>query len=365
MKSDMESVMGVPAKGKKLPSLSFSSNRRFGVELEVNAFDKRSRPEGADRRPVGIEEIAKEVGKYCEQGVEIRGWEHTNGNEQWVVKPDSSCGLEIVTPPMKGWAGLLQVCKVVDGLARNPQIEADHRCSVHVHCEIVDLSDEQLATVLAYWIKCEPIFMDMVPPERKRNRYCQFIGLTSKFQHDSNLTPKQLIDELGDVKYYSANTNQYVKAIREGKKRPTMEVRIAEASGCTDAYLIKNWVRLLIHFIERTKDRPYPFPYKEDKPIIDNGLLWLDPEDVFTVLGFNDGQYELSKGLTQTRNWMLARLQRFLSPHTQPGQPRYHAWKEVQDMIARLKETGVEINPEHHLSPADLSSALYSEDTRY
>lgn len=355
--------MGVPAKGKKLPTLSFSSNRRFGVELEVNAFDKRSRPDG-DRRPAGIEEIAKEVGKYCEQGVEVRGWEHTNGNERWVVKPDSSCGLEIVTPPMKGWSGLLQTCKVVDGLARNPQIEADHRCSVHVHLEVVDLTDVQLATVLAYWIKCEPVFMDLVPPERKRNRYCQFIGLTSKFQHDSVLTPRQLIDELGDVKYYSANTNQMVKAIKQGQKRPTIEIRIAESSGCKDAYLIKNWVRLLIHFIERTKDRSYPIPYKEDKPVIDNSLLWLDPEDVFTVLGFN-GEFELSKGLTQTRNWMLARLLRFLSPHTTVGLPRYTAWQQVQDMIKRLAAEGVEIIPEQHLSPADLSAALYSEDTRY
>jgi len=354
-------------KKAKLPTLSFSSNRRFGIEIELNAFDMKSRPDPG-KRVAGIETIAKEVAKFCEQGVEIREWEHTQKNEKWVVKPDSSCGLEVVTPPLKGWRGLLQTCRVVDGLARNPEIKADHRCSVHVHIEVADLSDEQLASVICHWIKCEPVFMDSVPPERKRNRYCQFTGLSNKFQHDTYLSPKQWAEEVGDVKYYSLNCNQMRKAIQAGNNdRRTVEVRIAEAGGCKDAFLIKNWVRLLIHFIEMCKLRPVPHEYEEGKPPLTNNLLWLDLEDVLTVLGFNNNpqQFELSNGLTQTRNWFLARLMKNLTPHTQPGMPRYVVWKQLQEVLERFKAEGVEISPEKHLSPSDLAEQLYSENYKY
>jgi hypothetical protein len=357
--------MGTPVAKKKakLPSLSFSSNRRFGVELEVNAFDKKSRPD-PNKRVAGIEAVAREVAKFCEQGVEIREWEHTQKNDKWVVKPDSSCGMEIVTPPLKGWRGLLSTCRVVEGISKNPEIEVDHRCSVHVHIEVADLTDEQLASVICHWIKCEPVFMDMMPPERKRNRYCQFIGLSNKIKPCTYLSPKRWMEEVGDVKYYSFNCNQMRKSNYE---RKTIEVRIAEAGGCKDAYLIKNWVRLLIHFIEMCKTRPIPHEYKEGKAPLTNGLCWLDPEDVLTVLGFNNNphQYELSNGLTQTRNWMLARLMKNLAPHTMPGMPRYIAWKQLQDILARFKEEDVEIRMEDHLSPTDLADALYSENFKY
>lgn len=361
---ERETDMTAASKKKKIPALSFNSNRRFGIEIELNAFDKRSRPlEG--KRVAGIETIAREVGKFCEQGVEIREYEHTQKNDKWVVKPDSSCGLEVVTPPTKGWRGLLGAVRVVEGLSKNPQVEADHRCSVHIHVEVADLTDEQLASVICHYIKCEPVFMDSVPPERKRNRYCQYIGLSNKFQHNTMLPPAKWTEEIGDVKYYSLNCNQMRKAMAQGNNdRKTVEFRIGEAAGCKNPFFIKNWVRLLIHFIEMCKMRPIPHEYEEGKPPLTNGLLWLDPEDVLTVLGFAPGQYELSNGLTQLRNWFLARLQKHMTPHPKSGLPRSVAYKQLQEIIAAYKDQGVEIG-EQHLLPNDLMEQLYSESYKY
>jgi len=351
---------------KKLPTLSFSSNRRFGIELEINAFDGRNRPESG-KKVAGIDAVCKMVGKYCSTGAEVRDYEHTQGNECWVVKPDSSCGMEVVTPPMKGWKGLLEVCKVVEGLAREKQVKADGRCSVHVHIEVADLSNEQLATVLAYWIKCEPVFLDAMPRQRKRNRYCQSLGLNSRFDTANHLSPERLIEELGDVKYYSLNTNQMMRAKRNGGKRPTIECRIGEAEGCTDAFMIKNWTRLLIHFIEMTKGLPYPEPYEKGKDPVKNGLVWLDPQQVFGLLGFgiDPATHELSNGLRQTRDWFLARLVKNLSPQTQVGSWRYVAHGQLTKMLEAYKQEGVEITPERHLTPPDPETAIYCETTKY
>lgn len=340
----------------KSPYLSFASDRRFGIELELLAFDGKNRPEQG-QQPDGIEKVAVIVAANATEPVEIKGYEHTDGNNSWVIKPDSSCGMEVCTPILKGWHGLRKVCEVVHAFANHPQIKIDQRCSVHVHVEVADLSQEELASVIAHWVKVEPVFLDSVPPNRKRNRYCQFIGLQPIFQCETKSKADDIIKKVGNVKYYSLNTNQM---LRNGRR--TIEFRIIEGDGVKDPYLIKNWVRLIVHFIEMARKRPIPGPWVEGDPW--SSVLWLDPEDVFKLLGFNDNpkEYELSPGLAQTRNWFLARLQKYIS--RDENGIRCKAAKELDRMLDRFAANGTIICPEKHLTPSDLKEALYNEETK-
>lgn len=349
--------MGIPITKKRKPYLSFCSDRRFGIELELLAFDGKNRPE-AGQRPAGIDYVGMVVARNSTEGVDIRDWEHTSGNDVWVVKPDSSCGMEVCTPVMKGWTGLKKCVEVVHALGQDPKIKIDQRCSVHLHVEVADLDASQIASVIAHWFKVEPVFMDSVPVCRKRNRYCQVMGLMKLVDHDQKITHGDLIKRVGNVKYYSLNTNQYLR-----NNRKTLEFRIIEGEGVKDPYLIKNWTRLIIHFIEMASKRPFPGPYNENDPW--SSFIWLDPEDVFRLLGFsnNPQEYELSPGLEQTRNWFLARMQKYMSKDVDGG-PRYYAYKELQEMLKRFAEDGVEITPEKHLTPSDLKEALFCETTR-
>jgi hypothetical protein len=339
-----------------LHNLSFNSNRRFGVELEILAFDKRNRPID-EKLPKGTDYVVLLVKNNAEESVEARGYEHTKDNSSWIIKPDSSCGLEVCTPPFKGWRGIRKVCQVVDAFANDPKIEVDRRCSVHVHVEVSDLTEAQVASVIAQWIKCEPIFMDLVPSNRKRNRYCQLMGMTSLFEHDTIYTPRELINKVGEIKYFSMNTNQ----LRLGERK-TIEFRIIEGEGCKDPYLIKNWLRLILHFVERTSQMALPKPYTPNDPC--SSLLWLDTKDVLTVLGFMPTQYDLSHGLMQTRSWMLARLMKFMTPDIDGG-PRWKAYQELQEVLHQLQDEGCKVDPKEHLSPADMADALYNESLRF
>lgn len=334
------------------PYLQWNSDRRFGIELELNSFDGKNRPEQG-QRPAGIDYVAMVVARReCE--IEIREWEHTHGNEVWVLKPDSSCGMELCTPVYKGWTGLKKCCEVVHAIQEDPKIKTDSRCSVHVHIEIGDLTPEEMGNVVAWWIKCEPVFMDSVPNHRKRNRYCQFMGMTSLFQHDTNIGGIDLVRKVGNVKYYSFNAMQFIK---NGRK--TFEFRIIEGDGCKDPLLIKNWVRLLIHFVEMAKKKP-PVPFEEGNPW--SSFLWLDPIDVFKFLGFL-GDYELSPGLKQTRNWFLGRLQKFMPQDVNDG-PRSVAYKELNEIIGNLAAEGIIIAPEVCLAPSDIKDALFNEELK-
>jgi len=372
--------MGAPVTKKKSATqhISFTSNRRFGVELELNSFDGLNRPKNADR-PAGIDEIAAIVTAASPDcGCEIRAWEHTNGNKRWVAKPDSSCGLEVVSPPRKGWKGLKDVLRVVDGLGADERIKADHRCSVHGHIEVSDLSESELASVICWWVKAEPVIMDAMPMSRKRNRYCQIIGMNNTFQHDGDYSDQDLIQRIGDVKYYSMNTWAYCKG-----NRKTVEFRTIEGAGCKDAYLVKQWIRFLIHFVEITSKLGRPQPYHEPKGDKDQievtpwtGLVWLDPQDVLTLLGFNNiaapvpghrkaMEFTLSKGMEQTRSWFLARLVKYMSRH-KPGGMRHFAYQELSKVLERHKQANGDFNPDDFLSPSELlDERLFGDDYRY
>ncbi len=351
--------MGVPIKSKRTgtkPYLSFCYERRFGIELEINAFDGKNRPDPG-QKPAGIEQVGMLVAKYSSEGVDIREWEHTHNNDVWVIKPDSSCGMEVCTPIYKGWQGLKRACEVVEAFHRDPKIKVDDRCSVHIHIEVADLTNEQLASIIAHWFKCEPVFMDSVPPNRKRNRYCQYMGFNNLVQAESRISAQDLIRKVGSVKYYSLNTKQLCQ---NGRK--TIEFRIVEGQGCKDPYLIKNWTRLILHFVEMASKRPFPEPYQFGNPW--SGFCWLDPDDVFKVLGFDPAEFELSPGLEQTRNWFMARLQENMSKDVHEGY-RQFAYAEFMTMLDRYKTLGVEIKPEEHLFPeGDLKAALYHEELK-
>ena len=340
---------------KKLPYLSFCSDRRFGIELEINAYDGKNRPDQG-QKVAGIEDVGMVVARHTTEGSEIREYEHTHNNEIWVIKPDSSCGMEVCTPIYKGWPGLRKVCEVVEAFNKYPKIKVDNRCSVHVHVEVADLNDDQIGSIIAHWLKVEPVFMDSVPPHRKRNRYCQYMGFNNLVQAETKITPSDLKKKVGTVKYYSLNTNQMMK---NGRK--TVEFRIIEGDGCRDPYLIKNWIRLLLQFVEMSARRPFPSYLEEGNPW--SSFCWLDPSDVFKLLGFDPSEHELSPGLQQTRNWFLARLQKNMSKDIKEGFRQY-AYEDLQKMLERYKDMGVVITPEEHLSPTDLKEALYREDLR-
>ena len=115
--------------------------RRFGVEIEINATDGRSRPPG-EKLPEGIFYVSQMLASNLNCRVDVAKWHHTHHNQSWIVKPDSSCGMEICSPVSKGTSGLEVICNVVDLLKLDPIVQADERCSLHVHVEVSDLSSD-------------------------------------------------------------------------------------------------------------------------------------------------------------------------------------------------------------------------------
>lgn len=273
--------------------------RRFGIEIELNTTSNIIKSK--DQVPDGSEIVAKIIQDVCNDDVSLNGWLYVNNNDSWVIKPDSTCGIEINSPILKGGFDLIKLCKIVEQLSKHPEITADERCSFHVHINVEDLSTYQIGTVLAWWIKCESVFFDCVPSQRKCHRHAQLIGTSDLFEHNLNHDSDYLIESLSLVKYYSVN----VYHLRQ-KRRKAIEFRIAGNEFCLNPIFVKNWIRLLLHFVTSAVNKDYP-----DKYISGNswtGLLSLSPKEVFEFLKFDKSN--LSKAVQQNRQWFLEQLQR-------------------------------------------------------
>lgn len=295
-----------------MDTLGFNYDRRFGVEIEMNSLDRRdfkANPLDKGEFPKGIDYVATLIEKKLKVPVKILTWHHTHNNfNDWILKPDSSCGIEVCSPAARGWLGFGDIVKVVEIFSEDRRISIDGRCSFHIHVNVEDALKKReftpyalsggwslanswgLANIVANWIKCEPVFMDCVPSSRKVNRYCQCIGMSDLFRHDDPVDPEFLINNLGQLKYFTLNTYHLCNG-----HRPTIEFRIAEAAACFDPVYAKNWMRLILHFVEQSLVKPTP-----------SNLLWYDPMDVMELLDFTTGN--LSDELVETRNWFLARL---------------------------------------------------------
>ena len=338
-------------------TLSFNCDRKFGVEMEVCDFkhrDFKTYPLDKGELPEGMAEIACLLGEKLKTQVQTNKWHYTHNNESWVLKPDSSCGIEICAPVYRGWNGLEKVCIATRELANDKRITVDDRCGLHVHVDVSDCSSTQINNILAYWIKCESVFLDSVPPNRKKNRYCQQIGISPLFDVESEISGL-LVQQLGQVKYYTINSYHMQRGDRN-----TLEWRIMEGPGCLDPYLVKNWVRLVVYFVECAKRRPTPKKYIAGDPW--TSLCWLDPMDVMEFLGFFG---PISKGLEEVRDWFVARIHANLFQHKMMGvwspECRAVAKKQLDEIVGRL---GISDKICNILHPIDMEKALFDPERR-
>ena len=273
------------------------------MEIEVCSYDNRdfrnSRLTGNDL-PVGIDDVADTIMRATGDEVSINKWHLTHNNVRWVIKPDSSCGIEICSPIMRGANGIRKIVGLIVALKSNPRISVDKRCGFHVHADVSDMSFDETGAVLAWWIKCETLFLDAMPTYRKRNRYCQHIGISTIFEHDFDCSSSEIVRRLSLHKYLTVNAYHYAKG-----NRPTIEFRIAEDLMCLSEIDAKNWVGLILHFIEVARAKGMPGEYRANNQW--TGLCWLDFKDVMSFLKLNG---ELCPKLTEIKNWFIDRLKK-------------------------------------------------------
>ena len=217
--------------------MSKMSNRTYGVEIEL----------------IGLtQERAVEI--LRSEGIDAGFW---GGNARyWIIKTDSSVhdlaggrGIEIVSPVLKGKAGLEQIRKVASALEANGA-RINKTCGLHVHVGARDLSALHVQSILNRYSTFESVIDSMMPVSRRanHNHFCLPIAEIIRWDSRELLTKPwpDLVDMARSVgsRYYKVNVSAY---LRHG----TIEFR--QHSGTVNPEKIINWVLFCLNFVEASK----------------------------------------------------------------------------------------------------------------
>lgn len=299
--------------------ITFETNsRRFGVEIEYNSFDKMSRTLGD--LPAGIHSYANVIANALKCRVNVDKYHLTSNNKDWVLKPDSSCGIEVCSPPLRGVYGLKSIYNAIKALTEK-NISADKRCSLHVHIEIADFEDQDIINLLSAWTSHELFFFFLTNIDRWMNPYCQPMGFYVDFSCFSNkMTKENVLDLFGNYKYSAINLGHY-KNQKSNKK--TIEFRIMGNEGCLCPDTAVIWCKILLCFVDNVKNMD---------GIIDN----IEYKNVTETLEFLNLQ-NYFKNKQEIQCWLIERFSRLIDNEKlfDNDSSKIYIWQELVGVLQK------------------------------
>ena len=273
--------------------ITFPTKRAYGVELELSSYG------------IGKKEIAKAISKTdTEHEVYVSGWDQTEDNDYWHVKDDSSCGWEIASYKSKGVKDLVNIAKVTDSVAAAGGVVST-KCGLHLHVEVEDFNNAQMATLMAIWMKIEWVVANSIPLHRAKNKYCRLMNVFHKNHRNKDLQNAQTFWDVIKPNLYGnydrfrrVAVNIWNYTANDGK--PTVEFRFPE--GTLNSNEVKNWIRLLVRLVDFTKT--HSFPSNNNKVSLPETLKFLG-------LAGSADFFLLSHGMRDTKEWFLHRVLKY------------------------------------------------------
>jgi hypothetical protein len=329
----------------KVKYFVFSSQRKFGVELEVSAHVTKKK----------LRDFIAEI----DQKHPIKISEHNEkdyGNNHWSVKRDGSCkdldyqyGFEIASYVGSTVDDINVVNKVTSRLL-DSGVKINDNCSIHVHAEVADFTKFQLSKLVALWMKIENVMLQTVPQRRRNSFYCVplrkhhavlkpdnyvFNNAEDQKSFFSKIVPPIHNDKNRRVTMNICNVCSALECEKYDEfgdedeadydKRRTVELRLPESS--LNPSDITSWIKIFVRFVSLSKQRKFP-----------TDLSSVGLSETMTLLGLRgvgDSPFLLSKGLWNMKVWLLGRILTFGTNKT--------IKKEASEMLERMTNPGVTV----------------------
>jgi hypothetical protein len=190
---------------------------------------------GGYKNPIGIEvEVENVTQSY--QKIPFY-WSSTQDNSLKVK------GTELISSPIGGHNidyAIHELERTLKEIA--PNALWSHRTSIHVHCNISDLSRAKLELLIAYYALLEPLYFSFVAPHRHGNSFCYPLV---------DVLPANARKYIGDanIKYCALN-------IGAVGTHSTVEFRHLEGTG--DMTKIRRWIQLVVKLYDFIESNPIP-----------------------------------------------------------------------------------------------------------
>ena len=299
---------------RKIAYKEFPSFRRFGVELEVSNNLSKQRIGKVLKKFESNSENSREV--IITPGLE--GWAQTKNNDYWHVKFDRTCGplgknldygWEIASFIGNGINDINHISRLARELDAAGS-EVNLNCGFHVHVEVKDYTTYDMGILLARWMKIEDLLFSICDKSRSNNEYCTSIRRIFRKNWASYLKdPEYLWDilrpyDLGDHNNHSKkvtlNTVGFATQLSiKSFSRNTVELRMPEC--LLDETHVKNWIRLIVNFVDFSKNNPkmpddFESCYSIEEFLVNLGLS--GEKDLFIV----------DHDLFMTKIWLLKKI---------------------------------------------------------
>lgn len=224
-----------PEQTTALPTIDYTFNRRFGVEIE--AYNCR---------------MNVLVDALREEGVQVssESYNHTTRNH-WKIVSDSSLSgnntFELVSPVLEGEAGLKElkkVCWVLDACG----VKVNASCGLHIHFDTANFSLQSWKNIAISYKHIESVIDKFMPESRRNNNYCRSLRNIT----EQKINNAQSIDNLQQVafentRYFKVNPQSY-------SRHKTIEFR--QHAGSINYDKISNWVLFLNGLVTFAQQQP-------------------------------------------------------------------------------------------------------------
>lgn len=224
-----------PEQTTALPTIDYTFNRRFGVEIE--AYNCR---------------MNVLVDALREEGVQVssESYNHTTRNH-WKIVSDSSLSgnntFELVSPVLEGEAGLKElkkVCWVLDACG----VKVNASCGLHIHFDAANFSLQSWKNIAISYKHIESVIDKFMPESRRNNNYCRSLRNIT----EQKINNAQSIDNLQQVafentRYFKVNPQSY-------SRHKTIEFR--QHAGSINYDKISNWVLFLNGLVTFAQQQP-------------------------------------------------------------------------------------------------------------
>lgn len=234
------------------------ADTEFGIELELSTSSDTSHKDVADlieaKASVTVKDMTDNSLAAADSRTDI--WRLVGDTSIACSSSSPNCNtFEIVSPILRGGAGIGEVDRVMRALGKIPSIKINKSMGFHVHVNVKGLTLANLKNVCQNFVKYEKA-MDMFMPEsRRESKFCHsnrsaFGGpeTTNKYIHEmiASCTSKE---DLGNLmspgKYYRFNMQPLVSG-----RQPTIEFR--QHSGTSDGEKVKSWIRFCVAFVHNS-----------------------------------------------------------------------------------------------------------------
>lgn len=224
------------------------SNRMFGIELEFNGTARQSVVDELRELdpdfPINIENYNHQVRPHWKliTDASVNG---TGTSEVCDCDEDEAdyCdheesdgqGLEAVSPILQGADGYEQVKKMVDAM-RAAGGSIDRTCGFHVHHDVRDMTADQVAYLLSFYMDNQTVIDTMLAPSRRSSRSNQWCR---PYQDEEKRRIKQMAKSgQGFANYYERYKTINVQSFA---KYGSIEIR--QHQGTLNFSKIVNWVK--------------------------------------------------------------------------------------------------------------------------